>query len=250
MECLGATPLERLCGYIINLFPSQFLYSTELRCPVERIQMQCRHPLICLFQPLSSPLSLSLNLFLRRLSEGRSWSWKRERGDDQINIALRKWASTVWLFGCLLLPLPVFCIASLSDRIIGAWWPISQVSQIRSHAEHVRVSVWQAWHAVLMQWVGGKDSKRDKESGEKEEEWTVSQCHEEVVSKLGSDGCLTKPHSILKGSEWYLCMLLSPKLLKASWMRVYRINTFLIFNQDIQSNKPKKHNQPLYRIRG
>ena len=58
MECLGATPLERLCGYVINLLPLPLLYSTELWV---RLRECCRvavTPLSVSFS-LSPPLSFS-----------------------------------------------------------------------------------------------------------------------------------------------------------------------------------------------
>lgn len=46
MECLGATPLERLCEYIINLFPVPLLYSAGLAVAPSSPHLSLSFPLL------------------------------------------------------------------------------------------------------------------------------------------------------------------------------------------------------------
>lgn len=161
MECWGATPLERLCGYIINLFPVPLLYGAELWA---RQREHCCGAVTAL--SVSSSLSPSLSFGLnplppvcvthplspravsRRQPQSEEW---RKRWSDQ-------YFSQETGFLTLILRLPSFrlCLSfvrhRLSDHIIGASWPISQARQISSHT-HTH-SVWQARHTLPLWWEG------------------------------------------------------------------------------------------------
>lgn len=146
MECLGATPLERLCGYIINLFPVPLLYSAELWAWLREYCCGAIIPLSVSFS-LSPPLSFSLYP-LPCLCHSTSFSEDRLRKGARARRGEGEMIRSIFLSGnrlplslplsvSLLLLLPVFCIAGLSDHIIGASWPISRASQISSHTQHI-----------------------------------------------------------------------------------------------------------------
>lgn len=138
-ECLGAPALERLCGYIINLFPVPLLYSAE---PWAWQREHCCGAILPLSVYFSLSRSLSFSFYpLACLCHStlssedclRKGARSRRREEEMIRSTFpsgNKPPLSVSL-------LSVFCEGSLSDHTIGASWPIWQVNQISSLTQHV-----------------------------------------------------------------------------------------------------------------
>lgn len=184
MECLGATPLERLCGYIINLFPVPLLYRAELWAWLREYCCGAIIPLSVSFS-LSPPLSFSLYP-LPCLCHSTSFS------EDCLRkgAGARRWEEemirSIFLSGNRLpLPLPLCLSPSASACLLYSrlvWphhWRIAANFTSKSDKQP-----YSTCHGVCdkldtqFPYNGGGDRDKESRSGGWGRQWNVSQCHD------------------------------------------------------------------------